>query len=190
MSTFIYKLWSNICPKPIRRRDDGRRSNFIYKHLRYFWNKFYDSVQECPTVYSDTPKLAQSSHSYTSYEATYALKWSGAEIFNNNVFLVARTRFRRENLCILVQEGPTYCSDTPKWAQWAHLYTSHEATYAPKWSGREILAKNCFPIFPIWKLILPKSVSEKSGWTPPPINLRVSFTNRYGFGLSIFILSL
>ena len=128
-------------------------------------------VQEGPTYCSDTPKWAQWAHLYTSYEATYALKWSGAEIFDNNQFLVARTRFIRQNPCILVHEGPTHYSDTPKWAEWALLYTSHESIYALKWSGREILAKNCLPILPIWKWILPKSgleKSEKSGCPPPP----------------------
>ena len=172
VSTFIYKLWSNICPKTIRRRDIGGKSNFVHTHSSYFWNKFCILVQESPSDNSDTPKQAQSSHLYTSYEATYALKWSGAEIFDNNQFLVARTRFIRQNPCILVHEGPTHYSDTPKWAEWALLYTSHESIYALKWSGREILAKNCFPIFPIWKWILPKSgleKSEKSGCPPPPI---------------------
>ena len=39
---------------------------------------------------------------------------------------------------ILVQEGLTDYSDTPKSTQGAHLYTSYEATYALKWSGVEI----------------------------------------------------
>ena len=75
---------------------------------------FCISVQECPTDYLDTPKQALSPHSYTSYEATYVLKRSGAEKFDQNHFLVSSTRSFWLNFCISVQEGPTDYSDASK----------------------------------------------------------------------------
>ena len=59
--------------------------------------------------YLDTPKQALSANSCTtySYEATYTLKRSGAEKFDQNHFLVSCTRSIRLNFCISVQEGPT-----------------------------------------------------------------------------------
>ena len=71
-------------------------------------------VQEGLKNYSDTPKSTQGAHLYTSYEATYALKWSGVEIFDKNQFMVTHTRYIRLHFCILVQEGPSDYSDTPK----------------------------------------------------------------------------
>ena len=55
VSTFVYKLWSNLCFQTIRSRDIGGKSNFVHTHLSYFWNKFCISAQESPTDYSYTP---------------------------------------------------------------------------------------------------------------------------------------
>ena len=44
---------------------------------------------------------------------------------------------------ILAKEGPTGLIYTPKFAQLPHLYTTYEATYALKQSGKELFLKNC-----------------------------------------------
>ena len=62
-------------------------------------------------------------------------------------------------------EGPTFYSNTPKWAQSAYLCTSYETTHALKWSGREILAKNSFPIFPDMKVDFAEVGIEKIMWS-------------------------
>ena len=43
-------------------------------HCSFFETDFCIPVQEGPKDYPDTPKQAQSSHLYSSYEATCALK--------------------------------------------------------------------------------------------------------------------
>ena len=80
---------------------------FIRTQVAFEMN-FCISVQECPADYLDTPKQALSANSCTtySYEATYTLKRSGAEKFDQNHFLVSCTRAIRLNFCISFQEGP------------------------------------------------------------------------------------
>ena len=60
---------------------------FIRTQVAFEMN-FCISVQECPADYLDTPKQALSANSCTtySYEATYTLKRSGAEKFDQNHF--------------------------------------------------------------------------------------------------------
>ena len=48
------------------------------------------------------------------------------------------------NFCISVHEGLRDYLNTPKCSQLSHLYETYEATYAPKRSENDIIAKNCF----------------------------------------------
>ena len=89
---------------------------FIRTQVAFEMN-FCISVQECPADYLDTPKQALSANSCTtySYEATYTLKRSGAEKFDQNHFLVSCTRSIRLNFCDSLLPAPeppaplTYC---------------------------------------------------------------------------------
>ena len=63
---------------------------------------------------------------------------------SRNHALFDRAHLHFLEFCISFQEGPRDFSDTPKWPQWPHLYTSYEATYKLKCLFLEKNAKNWF----------------------------------------------